>query len=245
MPQLHIGSSTALAVLTLLVSVPAVQAQVARSGGGGSANPQLVQQYEQVLAERTQLKADNDQLKKQLDAAQQELAATKRKLTASSVGASQAQALQAQLTASQASLDSSKKALDQIRARMQELIARFRDTIDKTRAIEVERNKLQQQLFQTSAALDKAADRNVQMFQINAQLLDRLQHRGVFNRLTKAEPFTQIQRTRLDNLVLEDQERVDALHVQKEGTAAGAAAASASGGSSTGTSSTSTTTSPR
>jgi chromosome segregation ATPase len=199
-------------IIPLLVALgTAARAQVARSGGA-SVNTQMAQQYQQVLGERTKLQADYDQLKKQLDAAKAELDANKRKLATSGVDASK---LQAQLNAAQASEDNSKKALEQMRGHMQELIAKFRETIDKTRAVELERDKLQQQITQTTASLNTCADRNVKMFEVNAELLDHLQHHGVFGRVTRAEPFTQIQRTRLDNLVLEDRERIDALHVPK------------------------------
>ena len=141
-------------IIPLLVAlVPAARAQVARSGGA-SVNTQMAQQYQQVLAERTKLQADNDQLKKQLDAAKSELEASKHKLAASGTDAGK---LQAQLNTAQASEDNSKKSLEQMRARMQELIAKFRDTIDKTRAVELERDKLQQQLTQTTASLNTCA----------------------------------------------------------------------------------------
>ncbi len=189
--------------------------QVPRSGG--NENSQLAQQYQQALSERTQLQSDNEQLKKQLDGAKQELDATKKKLTASSADANGAQA---RLNALQASSDSSKKEQEQLRARTQELIARFRETIDQLRGVEVERNKLQGQLAQMTSARDSCADRNVQMFKINAELLDRLQHRGGSQgRVTRAEPFTRRSNgLASDNLVLEDRERIDVLHVQKTGT---------------------------
>jgi chromosome segregation ATPase len=215
--------SVVIPLLTAVVASTA-HAQVARSGGA-SVNTQLAQQYQQVLTERTQLQADNDKLKKQLDAAKSELDASKHKLAASSVDAGK---LQAQLNAAQASEDNSKKTLEQMRARMQELIGKFRDTIDKTRAVELERDKLQQQLTQTTTSLNTCADRNVQMFQVNAELLERLQHHGL-GRVTRAEPFTQIERTRLDNLVLEDRQRIDALHVAKPSASGGGSIDSTAG----------------
>lgn len=220
-------------IIPLLAALgPAAHAQVARSGGA-SVNTQLTQQYQQVLAERSKLQADNDQLKKQLDAAKAGLDASKHKLATSGVDAGK---LQAQLSAAQASEENSKKALEQMRAHMQELIARFRDTIDKTRVVELERDKLQQQLTQTTVSLNTCADRNVKMFEVNAQLIDHLQHHGVFGRVTRAEPFTQIERTRLDNLVLEDRERIDALHVPQPSVQGDTAAAGNSTLGSAGTS---------
>jgi chromosome segregation ATPase len=229
MPRLRLAIAGVLVMPLLAVLQPAARAQVARSGGA-SVNTQLAQQYQQVLAERTQLQTDNEQLKKQLDAAKQALQANQHKLALSGADAGK---LQAQLNSAQASEESSKKTLEQMRARTQELIARFRDTIDKTRAVEIERNTLQQQLAQTNTALNTCADRNVQMFQINAELLNRLQHGGALSRVSRAEPFTQIERTRLDNLVLEDRERIDSLHVAKPGASAADAGLAGGAGATT------------
>lgn len=229
MKRLHILSFTALFAVLMLVGSVVVRAQVPRSGG--TENTQLAQQYQQVLAERTKLQADNEQLKKQLDAAQQALDSSKHKLASSGVDAAK---LQAQLNAAETSDETSKKTLEQMRARMQELVARFRDTIEKTRAVEIERNKLQEQLTGSTTSLNTCSDRNVQMFRINAELLDRLQHQGFFSRVSRAEPFTQIERTRLDNLVLEDRQRIDALHVAKPDISQSGASAASTAAATTG-----------
>jgi cell division septum initiation protein DivIVA len=201
-----------VAVLTLLCSSGA-QAQVSRSGGGSGASAQLMQQYQQVLTERTQLQTDNAKLKKDLDDAKQQLAAAKRESATLTANSGKAQA---EVTAAQMGRQNAEKVLEALRTQAQQLVNRFRDTVATLRGVETERGQLQQQLAQRTAQFDNCVDRNVQLFQINTEVLSRLQHQSVFTSASKMEPFTRITRTRLDNLVLEDRERVDELRVEKD-----------------------------
>jgi chromosome segregation ATPase len=200
--------------------VPAVQAQVERSGGG--ANAQLMQQYQQALSEVTSLKADNARQKKDLDDMKAQLDAAKRQLEAAKAGAGQ---VQAALTAAQASDQSNVQALDQTRKRLQELVDRYRDTVASLRGLETDHTQLQQQLAQSKSEFDQCAERNYQLYEVDGEVLDRYEHQGVFAHLAKAEPFTQLKRTQIENLVDEYRARAEELRVHK---AAGSPTAAAS-----------------
>jgi len=203
----------ALGILGMLC-LSMAQGQSERSGGG--VNAQLAQQYQQAVAERTQLQSDNAKLKKDLDDTKKELDAAKRQLAALNANTGKAQA---ELTAAQTSSQNNEKTLEQTKAKLQELVDRFRDNVATLRGTETERVQLQQQLVQAKAAIDQCAQRNVALSELNAEVLDRYQHQGVFDHLAKAEPFTRIERAKIDNLVLEDRQRVDELRVQKQSTA--------------------------
>jgi chromosome segregation ATPase len=196
--------------LLALTAAAAVMAQVERSGGG--ANAQLAAQYQQAVAERTQLQAENEKLKNDLDEAKKQLQAANTQLTAAKTGAG---VTQAQLAAAQASSQSNAQALEQSRVRMQELVDRFRDTATTLRDVETERTHLQQQLVQSKADFDRCADDNYQLYQVDAEVLDRYQHQGPFSYLARAEPFTRIKRTQIDNLVVEYRARAEELRVRK------------------------------
>jgi chromosome segregation ATPase len=206
-------------VFALTISIDDPRAQVERSGG---VNAQLALQYQQAVAERTQLQADNAKLKKKLDDANKQLQASTQQLKSAKQGALAARAVEGQLAAAQAASQSNARSLEQLKSKSEELVGHFRDTVATLRGVESERAQLKQQLLQARAARDQCAERNYQMFQISADVLDRYEHQGVFSRIAEAEPFTRIKRTQIDNLVLEDRQRVEQLRVegQKGATAA-------------------------
>jgi hypothetical protein len=93
------------------------------------------------------------------------------------------------------------------------------------RGIEADREQLKQQLTQSQAAFDKCAERNYSLYEVDNEVLDRYAHQGAFSYLERAEPFTRIKRTEIDNFVLEYKERAQQLRVQKATPPAGAAPA--------------------
>ena len=56
------------------------------------------------------------------------------------------------------------------------------------------------------------------MYDITKTVLDRYDHVGLFTKVSSVEPFTKITRTRIDNLVVEYQERADAVRLKKTAT---------------------------
>jgi septal ring factor EnvC (AmiA/AmiB activator) len=185
-------------------------AQVERSGGG--ANAQLAMQYQQVVSERTQLQEENEKLKKDLGDLKKQLDDAKHALTASK--AAEGVRNQAQLAAAQAARDSSAKDLESAKGKMQELVDRYRDTTTTLRTVEMDRAQITQQLSASKAAFDKCAQDNVAISQITAEVLNRYEHQHLFSNLGRAEPFTKIKQTEIENLVLEYRQAVDQLHVK-------------------------------
>jgi chromosome segregation ATPase len=189
-------------------------AQVQRSGGGEA--QKIMQQYQQVAAEKTALQAQVTQLKKDLDAANTELAAVKKERDAAKAHAGVPPAAVAQANAQAAAAkDAAERSLDQSKQRMTELVSRFRDTATNLKDVEADRAKLRKDLADRNDAFDKCALDNTQLYEINGEILDRFQHVGLFTRVGSAEPFTKITRTRLDNLAVEYRERAQELRVKK------------------------------
>jgi chromosome segregation ATPase len=218
------------AVLALLAAslwtAPAL-AQVQR-GGGGTASAALMQQYQQVVSERDRLQADNAKLKKDNDELRRQMDTVKEQLATTKAGATRNASA---LATAQASSESNARALTDSRGKMQELIGRFRETAAQLRTVESDRAVLQQQLTQSKAAFDKCAQSNFDLYQVTNEVLDRYAHQSAFSYMAKAEPFTRIKRTEIDNLVLEYRERAEQLRVKP--VASGAATGSASGPAST------------
>jgi len=65
-----------------------------------------------------------------------------------------------------------------------------------------------------NTAFDKCAENNLQLLDINADILNRYEHVGVFTKASTVEPFTKLTRTRMDNLVVETRARAEELRVK-------------------------------
>ena len=206
----------AIAVLLagLLVEVTPLHAQTQRSGGGES--QRIMQQYQQVSAEKTALQAQVAQMKKDLAAAQSELTQVKKErdaLKARSAGSSAAAAQQvAQATASKEAVE---KNLEATNKRTAELVDRFKLTIGTLKGVELDRDELRKEFDALRVKYDKCAENNEQLYEINSSVLDRYEHVGFFTKAAAAEPFTRIVHSRMDNLVVETHERAEELRLKK------------------------------
>ncbi len=201
-------------VLFALTASTSSEAQVERSGGGET--QRIMQQYQQVAAEKTQLQAQVAQMKKDLETAQADLASMKKERDAlkARAGAAAAQAgAVAQLTASR---DAAEKNVGAYKQRIEELIGKYREIATSLRDVEADRGKLRQQLDERNAAFDKCAEDNLQLYQITNEVLDRYEQVGLFTKVSAAEPFTRLTRTRIENLVDEYRQRALENRMQKK-----------------------------
>jgi chromosome segregation ATPase len=207
-----------LMTLTLLVTAavaagPAA-AQTQRSGGGGEAQ-KLMQQYQQVAAEKTALQAQLAQAQKDLDSAQAELAAARKERDGLKAHQGEAVAAVAQLSASK---DAADRSVEQYRQRLAELTSRFRETAATLKEAEADRAQLHRTLDERNATFDQCAENNLQLYELTDAVLDRYEHVGLFTQVGASEPFTKITRTRIGNLVDETRARAEELRVGKRST---------------------------
>jgi chromosome segregation ATPase len=203
-------SATAALAAAIFCAHAPLYAQVQRSGGGEV--QKFMQQYQQVAAEKTALQAQLAQMKKDLDAANAELAAVKKERDAakSHVGVSPAA-----ITQATSAKEAAERNLEQSKQRMTELIGRFRETATNLKEVEADRAKLRKDLLERNSAFDTCVADNMQLYEITGEVLDRYQHVGLFTKVSAAEPFTKITRTRIDNLIEEYRERAQELRVKK------------------------------
>jgi chromosome segregation ATPase len=186
-----------------------VHAQTQRSGGGEA--QKFMQQYQQLAAEKTVLQAQVAQMKKDLDAAHTELAAVKkeRDVAKAHTGVSPTAVAQA-IGAKETAL----RNLDQSKQRMSELVVRFREMATNLKDVEADRSTLRRELGERNSAFDKCAEDNLQLFELSSDILKRYEHVGMFTKVSAAEPFTRITRTRLENLVDEYRIKAQELRVK-------------------------------
>ena len=194
-----------LLVLTVLVCGPA-QAQEARSGGGASA--QVLQQLQQVAAERTELQTQNAKLQKDLDDARKERDALKSAQQTLQHRAEQAdanvkQAQQGILTQRQ----SNDQEIGRWRAKLDEVVAEARKIAQQLQEVEADRTTLRQTLVDRDQQGKVCTDHNKALYELNSEILTHFDHQSVWSRMAQAEPFTQIKRNQLENLLDDYQAR--------------------------------------
>lgn len=187
----------------------ALQAQTQRSGGDAQ---KFMQQYQQLAGEKAALQVQVEKMKKDLDAAKADLAGMTKERDALKAHVGGSSAAVAQLTASK---NSAEKSLEIYKQRTEELVGRFRETATNLKDIEAERNRLHKQLDERNATFDKCAVDNLSLYEINADLLKRYEHVGLFTKVSASEPFTRITRTRIENLADEYRSRAEELRIKK------------------------------
>ena len=201
--------SRLLSLAILCATTPAF-AQAVRSGGD---NARALQQMQQLASERTALQADNAKLK-------DEVADLKKKLDkATSEGAAATARTKNLQQATAQELEAKKQmteSLEKSRGQMQELILHFRETAQNLKTVETERNELRSQLDARNREYATCVDRNVGLYEINRETLDRLDKHGFWSKVGNAEPFTQISRARLENLIDDYRYRINELRIERQ-----------------------------
>ena len=191
-------------------------AQQARDDGGAARLQAMVQQ---LTSEKTQLQAENKDAKGKLDAANAELkkvrgenAELERRLAQSENSLAQSSSANTRSTEQNT----------QLRARMDELIAKYREVAEDLHKTELERNGLKTTLAARESALGICVASNDKLLATGNEILDRYEAKGCFAAAREKEPFTQVKRVQLQNLVdeyrwqLEDQKLPESVTKQAE-----------------------------
>jgi hypothetical protein len=185
-------------------------AQVQRSG---NADARVAQQLQQLTSERSALQAENSKLKQELEQAKAQLlktgAATKTLETRN-------RALEASAGRGTAASQQAEEQLERTRAQMQELVAKFRETAETLREVETERATVKGQLATKEREFKTCVDRNAGLYNLNVEVLDRMENRGFWSSVAEREPFTRLKRVELENLIDEYKYRADELRQQQQ-----------------------------
>lgn len=184
-------------------------AQVQRSG---NADARVAQQLQQLTSERSALQAENAKLKQELEQAKAQLqktgAATKALETRN-------RALEASAGHGTAASQQAEEQLERTRAQLQELVSKFRETAQTLRDVETERGTVQGQLAIKERELKTCIDRNAALYNLNTEVLDRMENRGFWSSVAEREPFTRLKRVELENLIEDYKYRADELRLQQ------------------------------
>jgi len=197
-------------LLSSLLVINAANAQTQRSGNDAT---RVMQQLQQVGAEKTRLQTENEALKKQLEEV---------KAKASKAGADQGvvQQQKRELDASNARQKESAEAMEQLRTKMQDLIGKFRETATQLQTVEADRDQLKATIASQERDYKFCVDRNAGLYFLNDEILRHLEDRSIWTKLSEKEAFTRISRTRMENLIDEYRDRVEELRIARKRVAA-------------------------
>jgi chromosome segregation ATPase len=189
------AACTLLALLGLVA--PVARAQTARSGG--APNAQLLQQMQQLASERTSLQAENARLKKDLDDTRKERDALKNAQKWNDARArTSTAAVAAEAAAQRAALE---QQITANKAQTEQLIGKFKETLQSLKEVETDRATTKQTLATREQELSACVDRNASLYKLNGEVLDHFEHESAWSRVARAEPFTQIKKVQLENLI--------------------------------------------
>jgi ABC-type transporter Mla subunit MlaD len=185
-------------------------AQVQRSG---NADARVAQQLQQLTSERSALQAENTKLKQELEQAKAQL---QKSGAAAKTLESRNRALEASAGRGTAASQQAEQQLEQTRAQLQELVTKFRETAETLREVETERATLKGQFATKEREFKTCVDRNAGLYNLNAEVLDRMENRGFWSSVTEREPFTRLKRVELENLIDDYKYRADELRLEQQ-----------------------------
>ena len=205
----------------LLACLLALQSAFAQTERTGSDTTRVMQQLQQLTNERAALQTDNNKLKLEIESLKAQVGKLEGEQGALQRKAQTSEAAVAAATArANSATASSNEAHERTRAQLQEVVTRFRETAEILRDVETDRNTARGALSAREQELKTCVDRNVGLYELNAEILTRMEDRGFWSSVTESEPFTRIARTRLENLIDDYRYRVEEFRIERMKTAA-------------------------
>ena len=176
-----------LAFLVICVGVAATSIAAAQSGG--QADPRALAKAQHMLR----------QASSERDALQAENA----KLKAEVDGLSK-------------KLGSARSGADKSRAANAGLTEKLQETAQTLVQAQVERKKLEDTNAAQVKQIENCVAKNVQLYQVNRELLQQYEGKGVMASLLQKEPLTGLKQVEIENLVEEYRDKIDGLRVKNE-----------------------------
>ncbi|HEY4366971.1 MAG TPA: hypothetical protein VGN07_07015 [Steroidobacteraceae bacterium] len=189
------------------------QAQTERSG---NADARVMQQLQQMTAEKSALQAENAKLKQDVEQLRKDLGVASSAKTAAE---GKAKALQASASHGEQSGKQAEEQLERTRGQLQELVTKFRETAQALRDVETDRATVKTEFAAQQRDFKTCVDRSAGLYNLNTEILDRMEKHGFWSSVAEREPFTKIKRVELENLIDDYRYRADELK-QKEQRAA-------------------------
>lgn len=97
------------------------------------------------------------------------------------------------------------------RERTLELVEKFRETVAVLKNIEQEKGRLQKDIMQVESKLTICSKQNDELYRASQELVDLYAKKSVWDALFQDEPVLGLKRVEIDNIVQENQSRLDKL----------------------------------
>lgn len=93
---------------------------------------------------------------------------------------------------------------------LQLMTLQFAEASKSLQQLQKEKEQEQKQL---SGSVQVCEKKNSQLYQISTELMDKYRKKGVFTALLQAEPFTQLEKVKVDNLLQEYRDKAEAAKI--------------------------------
>ena len=180
-----------------LVPPVAALAQTARPGATSTPSAQAMQQLQQLASERTALQAENARLKSDLEGVRKERDSLK---SSQEAATRRSRGTEADLAAAEADKARLEGDLAGQKQRFEELVQRYREAAEQMQGVEKDRADKTQQLAQRELELKSSIEHNQKLYALAIEVIDKLENQGFWSAVARAEPFTRLKRTELENL---------------------------------------------
>ena len=102
-------------------------------------------------------------------------------------------------------------------ANLQKMTQQYSDTVKAMQQIQKEKEQVQKEKEQEQKMLSGdvrvCEKKNADLYRISTELLEKYQSKGVFTALLQAEPFTQIEKVKVENVLQEYKDKADAAKI--------------------------------
>lgn len=90
---------------------------------------------------------------------------------------------------------------------LQQMTLKFAEASKSLQQLQKEKEQEQKQL---SGNIQMCEKKNIQLYQVSTELMDKYKSKGIFSALLQAEPFTRLEQVRVDNLLQDYRDKTEA-----------------------------------
>lgn len=124
-----------------------------------------------------------------------------------------------------AKLQGAQQSLEELTLKHKEVVQAAQNSIqDGVKQGEEYSNKIKEaeaKIAQQSQTIDMCEKKNLALYELNVEILDKYKSKGVWGAFIQAEPFTQIKRVEIENTLQEYKDKLDSQKMEKSGLGKG------------------------
>ncbi len=124
-----------------------------------------------------------------------------------------------------AKLQSTQQSLEELTLKHKEVVQAAQNSLqDGVKQGEEYNNKIKEaevKISQQSQAIDMCEKKNLALYNLNMEILEKYKSKGVWGSFIQAEPFTQIKRVEIENTLQEYKDKLDSQKMEKSGPGTG------------------------